>query len=378
MANHRSRLVFEWLLVLAFCGPTLGDETSRPGVLLLRNGEVFAGQISMVDGEFRVVLAHGELRFRSGDVEFAAATVREIYARKQSAVAPGDPQERLRLAQWCIRQGLLEEAAGEIGVARGLDPNNPGIELMARRLELARQPPAAAKAPVAVPHAMPGGASLADLDRLVRGLPDGTIEAFTERVQPVMMNNCASVACHGPQSASKLQILRVTGGRPVSRRLTQRNLQNVLPWINREQPSGSDLLKYASTAHASGKAAPLATESVQYRRLMEWVYQVAHAEDKLPSKHPEPRQVTRPTKSSARGHEVVPASAKMPAGTGKVHRDAVHAAWPPAEASAPAAQVVPAVGASPTQPAAPAAQAQPGGGSDPFDPEIFNRRFLKD
>lgn len=359
MPNHRSRLPLAWLLPLLLAGPVRGAEEGQPGALLLRNGEIFQGQISTSGGEFRIVLAYGELRFRAADVECVAPSLREIYLRKQTAVIAGDAQERLRLAQWCIRQGLFEEAAAEIAAARAIDPRNPAVDLMAHRMELARQPGVTAKAQAPTQHAMPGGAALADLDRLARGLPSGTIESFTERVQPVMMNNCASAACHGPQSPSKLQLLRVPGGRPASRRLTQRNIQNLLPWINREQPGGSDLLKYASTAHASGKAPPLAPESAQYRRLMEWVYQVAHAEDKLPAKHPNTRQADRPANSPGKGHEAVLTGATMPADTGKVHRDAVHAGGPP-----PATDVVPATNVVPA--------------TDPFDPEMFNRRFLKD
>lgn len=361
MPNHRLSLLLGWVLPLV----ALGAEP--PKAVLLRNGEVFQGQIQTNGAEVRILLSHGEVRFRASDVEYTAATVRELYLRRQTTLLPGDARERLRLAQWCIRQGLFEDAAAEIEAARVIDPRNPAVDLMARRLELGRQPLAAARAPVAVTRSSTG---LEELDRLVRGLPEKSVEAFTQRVQPTIMNTCATPACHGAQSDSKLQLLRAGGGRPASRRLTQRNLQALLPWVDQQDPAASQLLKYASTVHAAGKAPPMARESTQYRRLVEWVYQMAHAEDRLPAASPDAEHLAEPGKvPPATGREVRLAGGTEPVDAGKVHRQGVvHAAWP-SEGSAQPSQSAASAAAAPDD-KAPA-------GSDPFDPEIFNRRYLK-
>lgn len=335
--------------------PAWADEAPE-GALLLRNGEVFQGRILLEGSEFRVLLSHGEVRFPVVEVECAAATLGELYQRKQVMVMPGDARERLRLAQWCIRQGLLDEAAAEIARARSEDPTNPGADLLAHRLDLARQPLAVAKPPAVTP-VVHTEAQLDELDRFARALPEGTVETFTQRVQPIMMNACATAACHGSQSPSKLQLQRVPGARPATRRLTQRNLQSVLPWVNREQPGGSRLLQCAVSAHGSAKTAPVSAESAQYRWLVEWVYQVARAENRVP------RIDT----------QVVTAAATMPAVKDDVHTDAVQASWPAAEVPAEAPVQTPFQQAEPAPP--PAAPAR---GADPFDPEVFNRRFLKD
>jgi hypothetical protein len=340
---------------------------AQPGAVLLRNGEVFLGQIEARDGEVRVLLPNGEVRFRAADVEYTAATVGDLYLRKRAAMLPDDAQERLRLAQWCIRQGLFAEADAEIDAARAIDPCNPAVELMRRRLELGRLPPQVAKKTALLPHT---ANELDQLDRLVHAMPDRSVEAFTQRVQPTLMNTCATAACHGPQSESKLQLLRVVGGRPAGRRLTQRNLQALLPWIDQQQPAASPLLKYATTVHAGGKVPPLAPESLQYRRLLEWVYQMAREEDHLPPIEA-PKHLAGPSKTPLDSKAVL-TSATEPAQTSKVRhsRDVVRAGGPPADAAAP-------VNMPPNEAPATKSEPHPAPGSDPFDPEVFNRRFLK-
>jgi hypothetical protein len=362
MSHHRLRLLLGLVLPLVALG------ADAPTVVLLRNGEVFQGQIESAGGEVRVVLPNGEVRFRVSDVECTAATVQELYLRKRAALLPGDPQEHLRLSQWCLRQGLFDEAAAEIAAARAIDPRNPAAELMARRLELGRQPSAPAKSAAAAVRVDTG---LEKLDRLVQGMPEKSVETFTQRVQPALMNTCATPACHGPASDSKLQLLRAGGGRPASRRLTQRNLQALLPWIDQRDPAASELLKYACSMHAAGKAPPMSKESIQYRRLMEWVYQMARAEDCLPTAMPVARHPAEPAKAPpATGQEVQLTSGTEPARSGKVHREGVvHAAWPQESPAQAPPQAAPAVKPKPEE-QAPAS-------NDPFDPEVFNRRFHK-
>jgi hypothetical protein len=344
---------------------------AEPGVVLLKNGEVFHGQIEAQGEEVRIFLPNGEVRFRTADVECAAATIKELFLKKQAAVLPGDAQEHLRVAQWCIRQGLFDEAAIEINTARTIDPHNPAVPLMARRLELCRIPTQSPQ-PRGTAVATRPSNGLDDLDRLVHAMPEKAVESYTQRVQPMIMNTCATATCHGPQSATKLQLMRVAGGHSAGRRLTQRNLQALQPWIDSRDPAASPLLKYATSIHASGKAQPLSPESAQYRRMLEWVHQVARAEDRLPPTMPVAKHLASPERASGAGQGVVLASGTEPVESGKVHRHGVvRAGGAPPESMT---QQPP-----PQQPGdAPAAkpEAQPAASRDPFDPEIFNRRFL--
>ena len=71
---------------------------------------------------------------------------------------------------------------------------------------------------------------------MVRSLPPGVVETFTQSVQPVLMNHCATGGCHAPQSETGLRLFRVPTGKQASRRITQRNLYSVLPFVDRDNP----------------------------------------------------------------------------------------------------------------------------------------------
>jgi hypothetical protein len=340
-----------------------------PGVLVLRSGEAFQGDVRLSDDEYRLTLPKGELRFRKYDVEYCCGTLQEVYQRKQRAVASDDLQEHLRLAQWCMKQNLFAEASLELDAVAAIDPRQPMLDLFRQRLELLRRPPVAHKS--TAPASMPLNSD--ELDRMIRGLPEGTVEGFTQRVQPLLMNHCATAGCHGPSSTTKFQLLRATSTKTANRRATQRNLLATLQLINRQEPAASLLLVVPSRAHGTAQAAVFSDrQSLQYRRLAEWVFQTAQpAARRVPGDfNPSglTGQMPPPTPSEGRltsGSEPLPGaitlegSVESPAGR-SLHRTKPGVRHP---GTTPAARD--ANRPSPQDPAPP----------DPFDPKVFNERF---
>ena len=88
---------------------------------------------------------------------------------------------------------MLDAAWREIGDAKALDASLPMIALIQRRLEIAIQQSQSARLPGRTGDAP---ATAEDLDRLVRGMPPGTVEQFTQTIQPLLMNHCAASGCH--------------------------------------------------------------------------------------------------------------------------------------------------------------------------------------
>jgi hypothetical protein len=111
-----------------------------------------------------------------------------------------------------------------------------------------------------------------ELDRMVRGLPHKAVENFTQSVQPILMNNCTSAACHGPQSTTGLRLQRIPTGQSVGRRLTQRNLYAVMQYIDGSNPLGSRFLTAPIAPHGTAKTSVFTPQQVmQYKRLVDWV-----------------------------------------------------------------------------------------------------------
>jgi hypothetical protein len=316
-------------------------------ILLLRNGQTIEGRVTQTEGVYVVDLGDGQIRVKAADVDMVCGSLEEGYQRKRAAIQVGNVHHHLELAQWCLRHGLLGSAGVELADATAAEPDNPTLGALKHRLKLALEPPPSADRlgkPVA-------GPSNDELDRLVRSLPQGTVESFTQSVQPVLMNHCATGGCHGPQSDSGLRLYRATSGKSASRRLTQRNLSAVLPFVDRENPLESSLLTTPNGPHGTAKHAIFNEhQSAQYQRLVDWAGQLAG----------QPKSETPATLTPMPLEPVAPENGRT---SPKVLSQEARRARPlPASAENKKAK----------RGAVPASFDEP---ADPHDPEVFNRRY---
>jgi hypothetical protein len=271
MARH-----FVKLAILGVCCCWLAgvwaEEPPPPAdaqLLLLRNGEVLAGHISRDGDSYRLTLADGEVRVKQSDVELICHNLDEAYLYKHNRLALGRIDDHLDLAEWALRQGLPGYAAKEIAASLAIDPKNPRVDFLDRRLKqsLDLQAATAKQQPTAEAHRV----SNEDLDRMVRGMPPGAVEAFTETIQPLLMNSCATSSCHGPGSKSNYVLIRIPPDRTGNRRLTQRNLYGTIQMLDYQSPSQSRLLGAASKPHGNTPTAIFDSQTVKYRQLLNWI-----------------------------------------------------------------------------------------------------------
>jgi len=237
------------------------------GIVVLRNGEIIEGRITHADGVYVIDLSDGQIRLKDADVDLVCGSLEEGYRRKRALIQVGNVHDHLELAQWCLRHNLLGSAAVELADARVADPNNPMIAALQQRLKMAVEPP-----PHDAKNTLPPGPTNDELDRMVRGLPRGAVEAFTQSVQPVLMNHCTGSGCHGLQSTTGMRLIRIAAGKSPSRRFTQRNLYSVLHYVDQENPLQSKLLTAAGGPHGTVQTAIFSEhEAAQYKLLVEWV-----------------------------------------------------------------------------------------------------------
>ena len=245
------------------------------GVLILRNGNVIQGRIQRAQNHFRVAVEGGEVSVRVSDVEFFCRDLDEAYQRKRAALSPGDARGHVLLAQWCHKQGLLGGAARELDDAVASDPSHPLIPVIQRRIQMSLDPP---RIPEAVVRPIRLGPTVDDLDRMVRGMPPGTVETFARTIQPLLNNYCSGAACHGPGSDHKYRLARIPSGGLPSRRTTQRNLHATLQWLDQDDPAASLLLTAPVGAHGPNGVAVFTNRRIaQYGQIANWVHRVAQA-----------------------------------------------------------------------------------------------------
>ena len=352
------------------------------GVLLLRNGHVLQGQITQTADEYRISLPYGQMQVKRSEVEAAGETLKDVYLAMRRQMPVAGSTERMRLAHWCIRNGLWEEADQELREVAAVEPGNSILAALRRKLETEReqtthgQSEAIKGTPVVSPD---------DLDRLVRSLPPGAVESFTQRVQPVLVNNCMSAACHGTASSSELKLLKTPSNTPPSRRVTQRNLHSVMQWVDHGNPSASRILAESVRAHGGARTAAFPdTHSAQYRRLVEWVYQVANRVDdphaNVAGSRPSlgrPPHPAAPIPAAADPAGAIPTGFDFPIPNAVPNPGAAaptSASRIPTTEFPPQAQPAPAPSHTLSVPSASQAPSEKGA-QDPFDPAVFNRRY---
>jgi hypothetical protein len=364
MSHSIARTAVLCLVVLAAGLSAAGAaETSPPvqpdqGIVILRNGQIIEGRISQAEGLYIVDLPDGQIRLKPTEVEVVCKSLLEGYQRKRAMIQVGNVHHHLELAQWCLRHDLWGPAAVELADATTADPTNPMIDALQHRLKMALEPQRPADA---TGHATVGPSN-DDLDRMIRGLPPGAVEMFTQSVQPVLLNQCTASGCHGPQSETSLRLFRASGNKLASRRITQRNLYSVLQYVNMDNPQASRLLSVASEPHGTARYAIFNEhQASQYKRLIDWANLLAH-----PSTPDAPATVDSP--------DVVEPPASFLSGSvpQTLPQDARKARQLPATAQSQAVRRGAAPLAKAVDEAAPASFNQP---VDPHDPELFNRRY---
>jgi hypothetical protein len=290
-------------------------------VVVLRNGNVIEGDVSRVGDRFVIRRQGSEIRLPEADVWLTAADLRRAY-RQIAGQVNRQAGGHARLAHWCWRHELRDEAAEQLTLARRANPDYPGLTELERHIASAdngRQ----VRLPAAAPQP-----DIPALDGVRDRLSKRTMLDFTVSVQPLVLNRCANATCHGPATKTAYQLARPPRTAPMTRSLTEKNLSATLGMIDIHEPTNSLLLLSARAPHGG---APCRLDESQRELLTGWVMRAAAEIDGR--RAPSPDTVVRDT-------------------------DAI----PPLHAPEPGDE--PATGHRERGGAA---------GNDPFDPDIFNR-----
>ncbi len=382
--RHFSLLLCVLLTRVAFPQATAQPRTelsaARAGVMLLHNNQVISGTISRAGDYYIVVVDHGEIRLHSREVQFVCGNLQEAYRHLHKRIRFDNVRDRLDLAVWCERVGLVSEAFQELRLAAALNPAHPLIPLVDRRIRMALDRTAESPEEDQSVRSASPGASPEELDRMVRGMPAGVVETFTQTIQPLLTNNCTASGCHGPAADHGFRLLRIPAGQPPSRRLTQRNLHAVVKLIDRDDIENSSLLTAPIRAHGPTRA-PIFTDrySAKYQQLIAWAYLVAQGEPPPVAESPAVLPATH-TESAGAVSPALPAAHVEPAFPSQPGLSSLPEQAGGMEAGS---QTQPSSDVRESAPSEPTTSGVQRGGlppefvpADPFDPEIFNRRFF--
>jgi hypothetical protein len=260
------------------------NRSSKPGhaerVLVLRTGRVMKGRIKTISTGWLVSTDRGNAVIPFDQVHFDADDLNEAYLRLRIQGGKPTVASHLRLAEWCLSQDILAEAARELRDALKKDPANETARLMLNRVdtEIRRRTPKdpeveQAHDVVIITEQTP---QLEDDEvRSLSGLSPESAREFVASIQPLLLNKCGNARCHGPASKNGFQLTRTRSGASNSRVVSERNLAAVLNDLRPEQNGRARLLNVIRASHAGKTIFHGRYGAGQMQTLQRWIKTVA-------------------------------------------------------------------------------------------------------
>lgn len=346
---------------LLLCAQDRHVEPGKGTVLLLRSERVLQGDVERVGSQYCVRRGGGESWIEADQAVRLFADWNELFRFMRARANLGDPDERLRLAHWCQRNGLTTQGLAEARAAQEMRPNHGPTRRLLTMLERS------AKTPNQRPHRtaiLPASATRPAAPPTL-DLTADAINHFTTRVQPILANACTR--CH-IGGGGTFELVRVGSGN--ERAAALRNASTALGHVNPDDAALSPLLIKAVSPHGGARLPPLKSPSApSFITLRSWVEQTLATHPHLRVRKSAPAVVgTAPAPRSASAPPatppMLPALNKGPEVISRpLPRLEVPATTPTAPAPLPEA----------IRQAAPVADPD-----DPYDASPFNRRAHPD
>src|SRR3954453_7402984 len=110
-----------WLASRGLAGPEGAPGEAPPPsaspsqtVILLSNGRLLHGEVQEDGASYVLKQKVGSIRFPRTAVEKTFGSIGEVYQYKRSRLPREDPDEQMKLARWCLSQGLNAEAKAQL------------------------------------------------------------------------------------------------------------------------------------------------------------------------------------------------------------------------------------------------------------------------
>ena len=213
-------------------------------ILLLHNGKVIQGTIQQGSTGYVVIKPEGRLVLPFEQVRLEADDVEDAYRQQHNALPDHSAAAHTELARWCLTYGLKDQARAELREALRREPGSLTAKNMLQRID--DQLLATKELPMVKPkngqYSLLGDVKPLATVEALGGLPREAANEFVSRVQPLLVNRCATAGCHGPGSDNQFELQRAKLGKGSPKSYSERNLAAVLARIDRDRPASSPLL----------------------------------------------------------------------------------------------------------------------------------------
>lgn len=288
------------------------EESLAPveGILVMRTGAVVSGKLVRSGDSYKVISRYGQMQVPAELVKLRCADLNEAYLKlRETAQAHKSANAQITLARWCLTNHLDNEARQELREALVLEPNSEDAKRLLRDAEDSLRSKQKVEPAVGSGSAGRGvspatsAATPADDDTVtLGGLSREQALQFTRRIQPLLVNTCASAGCHSRDSQSGFRLSNVSPGMNANRNATERNLAKILEHVDLKQPRSSTLLTAPRRRHGRNSRPVFVGHrgDERFAELENWV--VAVARDEVQRSQNEARRKSGAERAAAASH----------------------------------------------------------------------------
>ncbi len=250
----RERLAFAVCLWLVTCSglpslraqtaPVVSGAAQTERLLLLQNGKVVKGVIRQSAAGYVVNVTGGQMVLPFDQVRLEAADLEDAYRQLRDTLPDHTAAAHIELARWCVTNGMPDYARKELRAALRREPDSTVAKNMLQRIndQLLTTKDIPAVAQRSGQFSMLGDAKPGIPPETLGGLPRAAAADFVSKVQPLLVNRCATAGCHGPGSGNSFELVRAKLGKAPPKIYSQRNLATVMDRLDLERPLSSPLL----------------------------------------------------------------------------------------------------------------------------------------
>ena len=243
-------------------------------VVLLKNDHCLTGIVRQLGDHVVVEFAdNARVSKPVGDIQCIADDLEGIYQHKLTHYSHLGSGENIRLARWCLAVGLDEHAVQHFLAVNKEASNNAlvkqlGVELREQLLRDEAFRTYLGLPPLASPSEQPQVQNVASSTGAnLTPIVPAVVAAFTEHVQPIVLNRCSQSGCHGFSATNRLKIIEPIGN--ARARISEQNCRSALQFVAVDDSNMSVLLRYALTAHGLQKSPSITSLEPQHSEALQ-------------------------------------------------------------------------------------------------------------
>jgi hypothetical protein len=289
------------------------------GFVLLQHGAVLQGFVKPQADSVTVVMDKGkQVTLAKKQILVIGPSMDSLYKYQTRAIRKWGTGEHWHLAQWCIQNGMLDQAIEHYLELEKQAADNPKFKQLDLQLKQALmadenvrqamaiqgiQPPEPVVQASAV---VPRAPASSEPSFPVHTVPGYLRRNFQTEITPIVVSRCGQSGCHGILSKNNFQIFQPVGEQAAS--INERNLEKFLRFVDASQPDQSDLLNYAARPHGAQRNASFNLQREEDRHHLEKLAKWIRSLEGLTPQGPSPSTLNPSNQSPSNPNPVVQAA----------------------------------------------------------------------